>query len=258
MQKIFILTFLFFISTSCFKTAEQVRREKLLDNMGSQIDQSGQLVAKLTQQMNELESKMSSFNGQIEELSHAQKMTLDERLNSMTLSLKSLDEQVKALRAESDSQKSQILSLEKELNASKEYVKKVNAALASGVTSKTSSAPTTLSSAHQAFEKGNSKEAEKLYLQILDENKISAKDKNHVYYNLGYLYYNQKNYDNSLVYHSKIYANYPKSSWAPRALLYMARSLKNLGKTKEAKGAYEELIKNFPNTPQAKSAAEEK
>src|SRR5690606_7167104 len=116
--------------------------------------------------VNELQTKLNSFNGQIEELTHAQKMTLDERLNSITLNIKSLDEQVKAMRAETDENKKHLQNLEKDILENKNYIKKVNGAL-----SDLSKAPkkkvTSLKSAHTAFEKSDMKLAEALYLDVL-------------------------------------------------------------------------------------------
>jgi len=256
MKLVFSFVLLSLLFTGCFKTAEQIKREKMMDNMGSQIDQSGQLVANLTQQVNELQTKLNTFNGQIEELSHAQKMTLDERLNSITLNIQSLDEQVKALRMETDENKKHLGRLEKEMQENKNYIKKVNSTL-SNISKGTKKKLTSVKEAHTAFEKSDMKKAQALYLDVLSENKINAAQRNHVWYNLGLINYNNKKYDDALVYFSKIYANYPKSSWAPRSLLYIARSLKNQKKTKESKGAYQELLKNFPNSSQAKDAKDE-
>lgn len=253
MKMLFSLIVLSLITTSCFKTAEQIRREKMVDNMSGQIDQSGQLVARLTQQVNELQTKLNTFNGQIEELSNAQKMTLDERLNSITLNIKSLDEQVKALRLETTENKKHLEALEKDITENKNYIKKVNTTL-SNLSKEPKKKVTNVSAAHKAFEKSDMKTAESLYLQVLDEGKINASQRNHVWYNLGLINYNSKKYDSALVYFSKIYANYPQSSWAPRSLLYIARSLKNQNKKNESTGAYQELVKKFPNSSQAKEA----
>lgn len=247
------------LSTACFKTAEQIRREKQMDNMGSQIDQSGHLVAKLTQQVNELQTKLNAFNGQIEELGHNQQMSLNEHLTTLGGNIRSLDEQVKALRLESEENKKHIQNLEKELQDNKAYIQKVNATLSSLSQPQASSKKkvTDVQAAHTAFEKSDMKTAENLYLQVLEDGKINAAQRNHVWFNLGLINYNKKAYEESLVYFSKIYAGYPQSSWAPRALLYMARSLGHLKKNNESKGAYQEIIKKFPDSPHAKTAKEE-
>ena len=66
-----------------------------------------------------------------------------------------------------------------------------------------------------------------------------------------------KKYDDALVYFSKIYTNYPKSSFAPRSLLYIARCFNKLGKKDESKASYQELIDNYPKSSHAKTAKKE-
>ena len=111
--------------------------------------------------------------------------------------------------------------------------------------------------AHKAFEANKQKKAKELYLQVLAEDKVNNAVKNHVFYNLGLLNYWSKKYDDALVYFSKIYTKYPKSSFAPASLLYIGRSFKNQNKTDEAKATFEELIKNYPKSRHAKSAQKE-
>lgn len=259
MKNFIALLSISFVLTGCFKTAEQIRREKQIDTMGSQMDQSGHLVAKLTQQVNELQTKLNAFNGQIEELGHNQQMSLNEHLTTLGGNIRSLDEQVKALRLENEENKKHTQRLEKELQENKAYIQKVNSTLEtlSKPQASVKKKATDIQAAHSAFEKSDMKTAENIYLQVLEEGKINAAQRNHVWFNLGLINYNRKTYEESLVYFSKIYAGYPQSSWAPRALLYMARSLGNLKKSNESKGAYQEIIKKFPDSPHAKTAKEE-
>lgn len=242
------------LSSSCFKTAEQIEREKMMDHMSLQLEQSSKLVANLTQQVNDLQNNLASATGQIQEIDHFAKKTNEEQSLTLEQSLTQLQSQVKALSAENGENKKLIASLSKELEEQKRYVRKVNSAL-SKLTSATKGP--SLSQAHKLFEASKMSEAKEAYLQVLDEGKINAAQRNGVWYNLGLINYREKDYDEATVYFSKIYTKWPRSSYAPRALLYIARSFAGGGKKAEAKAAYEELVKKYPKSSQAKEAKDE-
>ena len=238
--------------TGCFKTAEEIKREKQVD---TQLQQSSQIIADLTTQINELKGGLAQTSGQLEEIDHkTNQKTLTE---SQTLSdrILQLQSQIEVMQKEQATQQKQINELQKTIKSQNKYIKKVNKTL-----DKMGDAGPAdlLQKAHKAFEKNQQKNALDLYQQVLSENKINAAQKNHVYYNVGLLYYWKKNYDEALVHFSKIYTKYPKSSFAPKSLLYIARSFKNQKKNAEASAIYEELIKNYPKSKQANKAKSEK
>ena len=167
-----------------------------------------------------------------------------------------ITEQLQGLTDENKLQKEQISALSKELEQQKDYIKNVTKAL-KGFSGNSQSKDSLLSQAHKAFEKNRQKEARELYNQVLSEEKINNAQKNHVYFNLGLLDYWNKNYDKALVYFSKIYTKYPKSSLSPRALLYIARSFLKSNKKDEAKATFAEVINKYPKSKQAKSAEKE-
>lgn len=240
--------------SSCFKTAEEIRIEKQRD---TQIKQSSQMVAELTLQVSDLQTKLANTTGQIEEVEHNSKTKTEETTMTFTQTIASLSEQVKILTQENEQNKVKLASLEKDFESQKKYIKSVNRTLGkiAGPTKKSSS--NKLKSAHKAFEKNHQKKAIALYLEVLNEGKINARQRNHVRYNLGLLYYWRKDYGNSLTYFSKIYTKYPKSSWASKCLLYIARSFKGQKKLAEANATYSELIAKYPKSSSAKKAKKE-
>lgn len=240
--------------SSCFKTAEQIQREKRVDQMSMQLEQSSKMVADLTQEVNDLQGRLANTTGQIQEIDHFQRKSTEEQSQTMAQAISQLQAQVKALSDEAAENKKIISSLRSEVERQKTYVKRVNKSLSK--IAKESSGPS-LSDAHRLFEKGKATEAKNAYLDVLEQGKINAAQKNGVYYNLGLINYRQKNYDEAMVYLSKIYTKYPRSSYAPRSLLYIARSFKKSGKDAEANATFGELIKNYPKSSQAKSAREE-
>lgn len=254
MKFISLLT-LSMLLTSCFKTAEEIKKEQQRD---TQIKQSSQMVAELTLQVRDLQTKLANATGQIEEVEHNTKTKTEETTMTFTQTIASLSEQVKALSDESKINKTKIAALEVEVESQKKYIKNVNKTLGkiAGPTKRSSSSK--LKIAHKAFEKNQQKKATKLYLDVLNSGKINARQKNHVRYNLGLLHYWKKDYNNALVYFSQIYTKYPKSSWAPKCLLYIARSFRGQKKMAESNATYNELIAKYPKSSSAKSAKKEK
>jgi TolA-binding protein len=253
--KLLTLLTLSLLFTSCFKTAEEIRRDKKVDEM---IGQSASLTAELQMKMNELQNKLASTSGQIEEIDYKATTNNQETTKTLSQTIASLSEQVKILNKENSDNKAEIQKIQSELDAQKKYVSKLTGTLNKIAGPSKSSSGSKIQDAHKAFEKNDQKEATKLYEQVLAEGKINNRQKNHVRYNLGLMSYWNKKYDDALSYFSSIYTKWPKSSWAPRALLQIARTFKKQNKKAEANATYDEIIQKFASSSEAKKAKEEK
>jgi len=247
MKHLLLLISFSFIFVSCFKTAEEIKREK---NVDLQIAQSSKTIAELTQTINSLKGQIASTSGQIEEIDHKATQSDLKQQESFSQTVAQLSEQVKILSADN-------LEIKKQLAEQKKYFTKVTGALSKISSSSSRSKSSLIGKAHKAFEKNKQKEAKKLYLQVLANNKVSAAKRNHVYYNLGLLEYWGKEYESAITYFSKIYTKYPRSSFAPRSLLQIARSFKKQKKKAEANAMFSEVIKKYPKSKQAKAAKKE-
>ena len=93
MKHLIILTLLLSL-TSCFKTAEEIRRDKMVDSMEVQMRQSSSLVASLQMKIDELQNKLASTSGQIEEIDHKATTTNQQTTKSLSQTIASLSEQV--------------------------------------------------------------------------------------------------------------------------------------------------------------------
>lgn len=222
------------------------------------IGQSASLTAELQMKMNELQNKLASTSGQIEEIDYKATTNNQETTKTLSQTIASLSEQVKILNKENTENKAEIQKIQSELDAQKQYVSKLTGTLTKIAGPSKSSSASGIQEAHKAFEKNDQKEATKLYEQVLAEGKINNREKNHVRYNLGLMSYWNKKYDDALSYFSSIYTKWPKSSWAPRALLQIARTFKKQNKKDEANATYDEIIQKFASSSQAKKAKEEK
>lgn len=243
--------------TSCFKTADQIKREKAVDQMSVQLEQSSQMVAELTQQVNNLQNSLANTTGQIQEIDHFQKKSTEEQTLAMHQSISQLQAQVKALAEEEAENKKRIALLNSELEEQKKYTRKITKSLSKLAASSSADRGATYAQANKLFEASKMSEAKAAYLDVLEAGKINAAQRNAVWYNLGLINYRDKKYDDAVTYFSKIYTKWPRSSYAPRALLYIARSFAKDGKTAEANAAFSEVIKNYPDSSQAKAAKKE-
>lgn len=253
-RKVSIILFVPFIFISCFKTSEEIRREKMVDQ---QLEQSSKIIANLTSEITELKTSIASTSGQIEEIDFKTTQSNQKQEQTFQESLKQLQEQVKVLISQNEEKDKEIDTLKTEINSLKSYVNNVNKSLNKIIGPTKKSSASKLQQAHRAYEKNQQAKAINLYKEVLSENKINAAQRNHVFYNLGLLHYWKKDFNQSLVYFSKIYTKYPKSSFAARSLYYIGLNFKRLGKTDESKASFQELIQNYPKSSQAKKAKKE-
>ena len=146
-----------FLLVSCFKTAEEIERNQMVDQMGVQLEQSAKLVAELTQQVTDLQTRLASTTGQLEEIDHKNQKTTAEQKQTMEQSITQLQEQVKVLSIQASENQKLLTSLQSELDSQKRYSQKVAKTL--GKMAKDSRGPT-IQEAHKFFEKNKLKEAE--------------------------------------------------------------------------------------------------
>ncbi|MBD67004.1 MAG: hypothetical protein CME62_17515 [Halobacteriovoraceae bacterium] len=243
-----------FLLVSCFKTAEQIKREEQVD---LQLKQSQKLVSELSSQVQVLQNQLAVTTGQIEELDHTSKKQLQDKQQTYAQSLEQINEKLNLIEEDNKKLNEKLVVLQNDVNAQKSYIKKVTGTLSKMSGTSTRSSASQLQEAHKQFEKNNYDKAKDLYLQVLSDGKINNAQKNHVRFNVGLISYMDKKYDEGLVYFSKIYTKWPKSSFAPRSLLYIARSFDKLGKKDEAAASYQELINNYPQSNHAKTAKKE-
>ena len=83
-MKFLSFVFLLVLSISCLKTAEQVNREKRVENMSEQMKDSQGLVADLISQMKDMQGQLDKMNGRIEEIEHRSKKLDPEAINKMS------------------------------------------------------------------------------------------------------------------------------------------------------------------------------
>lgn len=251
MMKFSLILLPLLFATSCIKTAEQVQREK---RMSEQMESSQGLMSDVLSQIKDLREQMNGLNGRIEEIEHRQG-TVDSQKQQKTA------EAMNLLQGQQQTQAQQLDEIRAELKEQRTFLEKVTTTLQgmskSVESSKKKSPKDELAAALDLVKKDKYSQARTELESLIGSKDLSAGDVNKLYHGLGRVEYYTKNYEKALVYFSKIYTQYPRSSLASNSLLFIGRSLAKLKKTEESKEAFNRLIQDYPNTSDAALAKKE-
>jgi len=253
-MKFLLITLLALSAVSCLKTAEQVKREQRVENMSQQLSDSQNIVADMTVMLKNLQQQIDTLTGKVEELQHQQKSLNGADLQGMSENLNLIRQQVQTL---SENQKAQ----GEELGQQRGFIEKVTDKLgkmgAQRSDSPKKNPKSDIEAARALINKKKYSDARDLLEGLVDNSDVTPGDQNKALHALGLIEYEQKNYEKGLVFFSKVYTKYPKSSLAPNSLLFIGRSLAKLGKKDEAKQAFSEVVSNYPDSSSAKDAKRE-
>lgn len=256
MTKFLSVILLLILSTACIKTAEQVNREKRFDSMSENLKDSQGLLADMVGQMKEMQTQLDKLNGRVEELEHRQKQIDPQQITKM-------NESMALIQTQQQTEAQQLSAIQADLKEQKAFLEKVTASLSSmgsekpRSSSKKKNVKAEVIDALDLVKAGKYAEAKPELEALVDAEGLTPGDNNKVMHGLGRVEYYSKNYEQALVYFSKIYTKFPKASLAPSSLLYIARSLKKLGKKDEAKEAFTRCAEDYPGSNEAAEAKKE-
>ncbi|MBF0208644.1 MAG: tetratricopeptide repeat protein [Oligoflexia bacterium] len=272
--QLMMISMLLMLFVSC-KTTEEVRREKVVDEMSNKfskseemISESHRIMASHSKKFIELESLMNKNSGAIEELKYQQ--TLLERKNNERLSsmekklseaLSLVDEQRIGLQDQKKYLEELLASLSKlqnSLEGGKKKLLKIPKEKKSEKTEKSDpKVPGTkndaLSQAIGHFERKEYRKSREKLLALIDSGVTGDAEVRPLYY-LGLSEYRLGHPDQALVYFGKLYTNHAGSSFSDKALYYIGKSLLSLDKRDEAAESFETLIKKYPDSPMRENA----
>ncbi|MFZ4714126.1 MAG: tetratricopeptide repeat protein [Bacteriovoracaceae bacterium] len=256
---------LLILSSACLKTTEQIEREKKVDNLSQELSQSHKTVAELMLQVKDLQSKLNSMNGQFEELDHKQSSNMGKQIEEVHKQVTLLQEQVRGVQTENKGLNEKVVQLQENLDSQKAFIEKVTHSLGkmSQVKeekvekAKVEETGKTYEDALTLFKEKKIKKAKEIFLNIIDDKSQGAGTINKSHYQLGLIEFKSKKYDEALIHLSKVYTQYPDSSIAPSALLYIGKSFKAMKKDEEANSSFSELMEKYPKAKEATLAKKE-
>ena len=251
-MKFLSLLLLLVLSISCIKTADQVNREKRLESMSEQMNDSQGLVADAVSQMKEMQTQLDKLTGRIEEMEHNNKKIDPEAIKRMS-------EDVTLVKSQQETQSTQLVQIQADLKDQKAFMEKLMASLSNASLSKSQkkNAKSELNRALALVKQDAYKKARIELEALIDHKDLTSGDHNKVFHGLGKVEYYTKNYDKSLVYFSKIFTKYPRSSLASSSLLFIGRALNKLGKKAEAKEAFAKVVEDYSDSKEAIEAKKE-
>jgi TolA-binding protein len=251
-MKFLSLLLLFVLSISCIKTADQVTREKRLESMSEQMNDSQGLVADMVSQMKDMQTQLDKLNGRLDEIEHRNKKIDPE-------GIKKMGENVDLVKTQQETQSTQLAQIQADLKDQKAFMEKLMTSLSNASSSKSQkkSAKSELNSALALVKQDAYKKARPELEALIDHADLTPGDHNKVFHGLGKVEYYTKNHEKSLVYFSKIFTKYPRSSLAASSLLFIGRALDKLGKKPEAKEAFAKVIEDYGDSKEAIEAKKE-
>ena len=213
-------------------------------------------IASLRQQIAGVNEEVQVLNGRIEELEHqinsqTQKDTEltsseQDRLDQLSIAARSNDERI--VRIE------QYLNFESSAPATAAENTSARNVPADQV-KKESSEDEIYRQAKQAFDQGDSDTARKKFMELIARYPKSDRADNAQFW-IGEIYYREKWYEKAILEYQKAIENYPKGNKVPASLLKQGFAFLNLGDKANSRIILQELIKKFPQTNEAKIAAD--
>lgn len=249
--KLVSIVSILFLLTGCFKTTEDIRREQLVDNLEVQMTDSRKMSLTTMDRIQNLEEKISSLTGNIEESTHQTKSEQAKKVDE-------LKAEIALIKTNQETIQEDIKNIDKRLVAQKQYLDSLLKTL-SDVTGKKEK-PKKRSKYNQAmhdYKTKNYTAAKAALLELENSSSVKGKRKARVIHNLGMIAYSQKNYQDATVYFSRLFTEHPQVSYNQNGMLHLARSFKKMGQNDQAIQAYTVLIEKFPKFKYKKQAEKE-
>ena len=234
MKNIVISLIILFVC-SC-KTQEEIKREQ---NVEVQLKEQQNLLVGQVTKIQAMEEKLASMTGKVDQVQYDNQQTYGQKINELIGRVELLEESYKGLQEQSERQG--------------KYIKRVISTL-DKMTATTKKEKGVYGQAMNDYKRGRYKKAKDQLLDLLNDKKIKGSKRARVLHNLGMIAHMDKNDKQALVYFSKLFTDYPKSSYNKNGLLFLAKSFKRLDQHQRAKETLRELISTFPKAKQKAQA----
>ncbi|UCD81413.1 MAG: tol-pal system protein YbgF [Desulfobacterales bacterium] len=213
-------------------------------------------IASLRQQLAGVNEEVRTLTGRIEELEHLINRQTQQDKNLISSEEDRVDQLAKAARSNDE----RILRIEQYLN----FETAAPATAPEGPSTrivpaetikKESSEEEIYRQAKQAFDQGDSDTARNQFRELIERYPKSERADNAQFW-IGEIYYREKWYEKAILEYQKVIENYPKGNKVPASLLKQGFAFLNLGDKANSRIILQELIKKYPQTNEAKIAAD--
>ncbi len=233
------------------RDAELRKREELLK---SDIEGRNQELRKqsagLRAILEEMNEDIRILSGRLEEMEHS----LKQRQQNAEALEKKREEKLDRLAGLSDQHTEQITRMEQYLNL--ESTQKPVAVVPPGTPEMEPSSENEIyQSAKQAFDQGDSEAARQGFEEFI-KRYPKSKNADNAQFWIGEIYYREKWYEKAILEYQNVIEKYPNANKVPAALLKQGLAFSNIGDKANAKLILEELSRKYPQSNEAKVAAE--
>ncbi len=234
------------VLSGCFKTAEQIRREKMVDGLAIQMVDNQKLTAESQLRLQNMEERLSQLTGTVEESGHQNKKNSEQQVAEMQAEFTLIKENYRTLNEDVEENK-------RLLAENKEYLEKLLTTLnkLTGTPQKKKLSPYQKAVNH--YRAKNYSKAWPELLSLYKSGKLRGRSMARVTYYLGMISFRNKKYEDSLVYFSQLFTKHPKSPLNSSGMLHLGRSFVALGQNEQAIQTFETLLGRYPKTKYRKT-----
>jgi TolA-binding protein len=239
--------------TAC-KTQEQIRREQQINTMSVQMSQNQQLAATTTVQIQNMEERLQKFEGVIDESIHSR----DKKQQELEEKIKSLEELVALQTEEIKKANEQYVKVEQRLSTQDQFIQEILKTLKDQAKAAKKKKVVKKRSAYDEamfnYKKGRYKTARTQLEALFNSKNVKGSKRARVIHNLGMISFMDKRHEDSLTYFSKLFTEFPKSTYNANGLIYLAKTFKIIGQADQAKEALNQMMNAFPKHKRVKIA----
>jgi TolA-binding protein len=240
------------LGVSACKTTEEVRREQEnVQNLNRQVGQGQELVGQLSIKNRELEERMGTLNGKIEEFQFQR----DQKDIEQQKSFDSLNTELQNQRQDMNALKQRMDQVEGYIKEVLEQLKKMSAQKKSLKSDDASSTGDDFEESLKLYNTKKYSEAISLMLPLVESKKTKKTDKPRLYHNMGISLLKTNDYKNAQIYFGRLYAEFPKHALVAHGLLNLAEALLKDKQEKRAKQTLEVLLKEYKSSRYAEQAS---
>jgi tol-pal system protein YbgF len=226
-------------------------RNELKTDIESRNQELRKQSAGLRATLEQMDEEIRTLSGRLDELEHSMKQQQQAREESENKRQEKLDR----LSQLTDQNSDKIVRMEQYLNL--ESSKKPVVAATPGVSAeKPLSEDELYQSAKQAFDQGDSEAARKGFEEFI-KRYPNSKNADNAQFWIGEIYYREKWYEKAILEYQNVIEKYPTGNKVPAALLKQGLAFANIGDKPNAKLILEELRRKYPDSNEAKVAAEQ-
>lgn len=257
---------LMILATQGCKTQADIQRERTVETINQQLVQNQKTNANSNLRLQAIEEQVQRLTGLVEDTQQKKNETdkenvsLKDKVSMLEENNRKQNEAIRMLAEKVAEQTKYLEDVVKALNTMSEQkseprkeVKQKGNDLSVGVEDKDSGASAGgFQAAVGLYKAKNYEDAKSIFADLLDDKKTKRKEKEGSLQYLGLIEYRKKNYEEAKVYFSRLFSEYPKSTYNATGLLYLARTFSELKQKNEASMTLDELISRFPDSKEAK------